>query len=449
MLHQQLALDWAARRTSIALFLEMRLGKTLVAIRWAARFAGPKLVVAPLGALHSWVDELLLERQHSYRLWSAASRHRIELPDNADSLPEWNLINPEGLLTRQKESLFPGQLPASHFGKYHWPTVILDESAKFKNPQATVTRIATRYLSRASQKAILSGLPNPESDLDFFEQFRFLMGSFLGHKNYWRFRAHRFHLVDRFNWQPRPGTRKAIQNAVHRDGLVRSRKDVGLGNQLIRSVRYVELPGKVRKAYQQAERLYAVGKTETRSSLTVFNWLQQLAGGYPKEPSFPGHEEKTRAVLDLATTDLRDQQFLVWFHYLREGKAVQQALRYIGIRAYRIRGATPIHTRHTLRQWFQAGDAQVLCVQYMCGRYGLDFSAASTSIFFSEPTSYDAAAQARERIAHPKKREPLFLLSLVAKDTIDEDVHWSLCLKKKRSRNMLAQIDKRIKARWR
>ncbi|MFH1394652.1 MAG: SNF2-related protein, partial [Candidatus Omnitrophota bacterium] len=58
--HQKRVLEWTSSRSKIALFLQMRLGKTLVAIRWVQLAETPikALVIAPLSVLHVWESEL-------------------------------------------------------------------------------------------------------------------------------------------------------------------------------------------------------------------------------------------------------------------------------------------------------------------------------------------------------------------------------------------------------
>ena len=152
--HQLDAIAYAFPRSKIALFMEMRLGKSLVAVRWAQRRGAKKvLVVAPLSSLGPWEEELYKERiprnQVHYLLGSKTKR--LQTSKNKEG---WFLVNYEGLRS------------CPEILKQNWKAVILDESTRIRNPKAQITRLLTNELFYVPNRCILSGLPNPESSMD-------------------------------------------------------------------------------------------------------------------------------------------------------------------------------------------------------------------------------------------------------------------------------------------
>ena len=66
-LNQKLAFNYACTVQNPALFMEMRLGKTLVAIRWTKyRNLWKNLIVGPYSVYKSWFDELVLEEEDKW-----------------------------------------------------------------------------------------------------------------------------------------------------------------------------------------------------------------------------------------------------------------------------------------------------------------------------------------------------------------------------------------------
>ena len=123
MPHQKSALTWARKFRRIALFLEMRLGKTLVAIRWAKHkpYKTKILVVAPLSVLPTWQEELVKEgvSPNDIQFIRGSLSERLKISSYVDG---WFLINYESL--RATPSL----------ASRRWTHMILDESMRIRNP---------------------------------------------------------------------------------------------------------------------------------------------------------------------------------------------------------------------------------------------------------------------------------------------------------------------------
>ncbi len=445
MTHQKHALRYARHSDRrVALFLEMRLGKTLVAIRWAQRLEGPILVVAPLSVLHAWERELKLEGERCVILIGTRKQREQLLTDAAiRGGIRWCLVNYECLFFPKKDNM-PAQ--PSKIARLPWSTVILDESALIRNPQAIRTKMCVNYLARSKHKAILSGLPNPEGVLDFFPQFQFLYGSFCGYSSFWHFRQARFQ-PDRFGhrWFTKRGTLRMIKQEVQSRAFIRTRKDVGLNNKHVTECRYVFLPAKISKAYEQIRKEFATGDVSTKWTVTKYMWLRQLASGLPKNPELPEHCEKIKEVVALLTGELKGQQVVIWHCFRREGLRMADALKRAKIKALWVHGDTPVTDRAKYRDRFTARKVRVMIMQVKCGQYGLDLSAASTAIYFSMPPSHDQFAQSKDRIEHPKKRDTLLSIFLLAKDTVDEDIYDALASKRWSSRSILGRLIDRLR----
>jgi len=185
--YQLEAFKYSMQTENPALFMEMRLGKTLVAIRRIKLYVpqDPKqglkvLIIAPNSTLTSWEDELTLEGigDPVHLAGKRADRlAKLVGPGN------WFLINPEGCIPI-KDNTASGvfcELLADH----PWDVVLLDESTFIKNPNTKITKFLLNNFRDVPHRWILTGTPNPEGPLDFFSQFKFLNNDETFKGNYW------------------------------------------------------------------------------------------------------------------------------------------------------------------------------------------------------------------------------------------------------------------------
>lgn len=438
----------------IALFHEMRLGKTLTTIRWASAIPGSRLVVAPLAVLYAWERELQMENIKPETL---DAEKRRELASDLDAFLEvsnqvqngdgWYLINYEGLIeTGNKTRRGKPKATPSMFAILKWQTIILDESACIRNPQAQRTKVCLEMGKVAKQRAVLSGLPNPEGPLDFFSQMQFVYRSFMGCSNYWEFRATHFILDEWGNAIPRLGATRLIRQAVRKKASVLSRKEVGLDNIPLVETRHVDFTPEHRKKYDLIERDFEFEGRETNWSVVKFNWMLQYTGGCPTEGT--GHALKLMELAYLLRSELKGQQFLVWYQFQREGDAIVDRLtnQFNRYKVGRIAGNVSLAKRKRFQRQLERGEIDGLVLQVGCARYGLDLSAASVAIYYTIPSSHDVYGQSRDRIVHPKKKEPLLLVHLLVRNTIDDDIFTVLQDKRTCSRTLFR---KRVLTRMR
>lgn len=436
MRHQKDALSYASNRRHVAFFMEMRLGKTLVSIRWAKKH-NRILVIAPLPVLPVWEEELDDENESHYTLLGTA-RDRYQQATTAPA--KWFIINFEGLRA------------AEQICNLKWDAVIVDESTRIRNPKAKITRIVTERFRHVKHKAILSGLPAPESPLDYFSQFKFLFDEWGGCYNYWQFRLRYFHqATTQWDWQPNKGTMQAIKTQVHEDAYVLTRKQAGIGSKKIYSKRYVGWSPEQRKAYKKVEQdweLRTDGKIRlTNYSIVTVQWLARLAGGISDEGSVLSNGKISELRSLLIDGELRDEQVVVWFRFNKELETTFEHMKtvYQLDSCAKITGRTKREERRSIISSFQKGQLRVLFLQIKVGKFGLNLASASTAIYYSNNYDSEDRAQSEERIISPKKVDPVLYIDLLTKGSIDEDVLSVLREKKVESRFFMV----RVMERWR
>lgn len=428
--HQEEALSYCLATPNPALFMEMRLGKTKVVIEWLRNVRGKILVVCPLSTVRSWKEELEAELEPSPALLLGTTKERMEAFSHRR---KWNLINFEGVV----------RCP-SLLSDYRWDAMVIDESTRIKNPKAVITKLLVKYSGNADRRCILSGNPDPEGPLDFYEQFNFLHGGFMGFKNFWSYRNIAFFpLAQNYKWTVKPSFRAKITAAVQSRAFIRSRKQVGLANEKFYETRYIKMEPEQKKMMEKLESEFVLETpTETKQTNWVpvkLAWMARLAGGYTDGKKW--FDSKFKELITLLCGELKNQRVVVWFRFNTELRRAETALKGIGVACASIDGTVDEADRADIRNRFRQAESglRVLLIQGQVGMFGIDLSSASTAIYFSNHYSNEIRTQSEDRIEHPLKKEPLLIIDLVTEDTIDEDVVAALRKKRKESESYLFQ----------
>ena len=442
--HQAEALIYAAGKKQIALYMEMRLGKTLVTIRWAKEHKGRKLVVAPVTALADWERELVSEGVPLTRIhWLTHNVKNKE--ETVNKYPQdWFLVNYQ---STPKAPLIPDG----------WETIIVDECTALRNPKAKFTKYAIRTLNDIPNRAILSGLPAPEASMDYFSQFCFLHGSFLGQGNFWAFRKKHFH-AGWSQWAliPNKGTLEMIKQEVHRLAFVRTRRQCKIGPKKVYQRRVIDMNPEQKKLYAQVEGKFDYKKNgewiTTKYSPVKFSWMSQIAGGF-----YPGKEEpslralsdtKFKELLYLLQGELQNEKVVVWFRFNVELYQAQLFLNSKGIKTKSVYGAVERKERAEASQEFKKDPKiQVMLAQVKCAKFSMDWSVASTAIYFSNSYAMEDRAQSEDRIIHPLNTGTALYIDLISRGTIDEDVVDILRDKNVNSRMFMRRLVERWEAK--
>lgn len=438
--HQQEALRYASTRDAIALFMEMRLGKTPVAIRWTkARRLRRVLLVAPLSTLLgslNWEGELRREDVVPVSLCRMPRAQRLP------SMRPWRLTN-GSLVRRWATGWFLVNYEAlrnqPEILDAPWDAIILDESTRIRSPKAQTTKLLLKRTAHIPNRAVLSGLPNPEDPMDYFCQFKFLHGHFMQSDNYWAFRQSKFHTGwTNWDWQPNKGTRDAIKEYVHKHGFVLTRKDAKVGSAKVRQQRTVELNRAQRLAIQQLRKEFAIGDVETKWVPVVHTWIAKIAGGFHPTTLDILSDAKIRMLEQLLMDDFRSEPVVVWYRFNHEMEAACAWLRKRNrkLKVKYLHGAMKDskRLRPLFQEQFQDGRLRVLMLQVKLGKYGWNLSRSSTAIYYSNSYEFEDRSQSEDRIIHLTKKRDCLYVDLVTEGTPDIEVVDSLADKRMTAR---------------
>lgn len=396
------------------------------------------LIVAPSSALGSWKTELLLESQKDFVYLMGSRKKRLALLEEDHT---WNLLNKEGYQA----------LP--EVANRKWDAVIADESTFLKNPKAKVTKFFLKHFRQVPHRWALTGLPNPESDLEFWTQLAWLDGRAFDCRSYWQFLTQFFEQrFLQYGWQPKVGTQSFIRREVGKRACILRRKDVDMDRPKIYETRSLELPADLKKIYKKAEQDFVL-ELDSKSKTTIYapvrtTWLRQLCGGFlDGKLVWPG---KVEEVVYLLRSELRNEKVIVWFDYNQELHAVEQALDKKGILSNAVTGKDSRKTRQWKFQDWRVNSIRILLVQQRIAQTGMDLSAADTNIYYSSPLGLHDRKQTEDRSIHPSKKTAVLYLDLVVKNSVEQDFHRALFDKSTRCeqtlrRAMLYNLNRRYK----
>ena len=417
--HQQMMLRYTFQRRHPVMFVDPRMGKSLVFIRRVQRYIpldpvkGKRiLVIAPNSALSSWTEELLFAGEPWYQILEGTRAERL---DKLHHACEWNFAHPDIHL----------HLPEiADTDIVNWDCVCLDESTSIKNFKSRRSRFWVNRFRDCPHRWVMTGTPNPEHLLEFWPQLAFCDGHAFGHRDYWQARQSMCVLVDH-DWVVKPSARAAVHQYVAQRAFVLRRSDVKLAPEKRYVVRRFELPTKLRKVYQKIEREFVLELDSTRTTTlwagARYTWMRQLAGGFVDRKLV--WDAKIRDVLHLLDTDYHSESVVIWAAYLDEIHAISAAVEAGGHTVATLTGRTAPAVRRELVVQFNAKQIQVLVVQHQVGEMGMRLSTADVAIYYSNPTGNLARQQTEDRIVHLNKLDrTLTFIDMVARDTVDQDV---------------------------
>ncbi len=419
--------------------MEMRLGKTLTAIRWARRSTlSPRkiLVVAPKTVLLSWEKELEEEGERYVSLvdYRVKERHAyMAEPYEMFSLANYETISK---LTLDKDCTWRLLL--------NFDLVILDESICIKNAGSKAAKVLLKASPHLKMRACLCGLVNPESWLEVWTQIAFANGGeWMGFDNFYAWRecyASNFG----YSWEISAKNQAAIKKEFHDSVFSLKRKDAGIRDIKIRQRREGTMGAYERRIYDSVETSWELPgegirdePNEAKFKLVVSSWLRRITGGVlPTSPLSYIPTWKLDETVEIVTKELPGESIVIWFAFNAELALVYAALKKAGVTVTWIVGASTQEERRDRIAAFQAKKVRVILVQQKCGQYGIDLAAADTAIYYSYDPSYNLRAQSEERIFKVGKPNDLLIIDLITKDTCDEEIS-ALVKDKKLNSNLL------------
>lgn len=325
--------------------------------------------------------------------------------------------------------------------KQNWDCIICDESQKIKTPGGKTSKFISTLGKRAAHRYCLTGTPMGGSPLDIYAQYRFMAPEVFG-TSFAAFRA-RYAICDDYGRPQQFINQDELNRKIYSKAYrVRSADVLDLPEKNVIN-KYFDLSPKGAKAYSdlksELSAKFESGDIQVNNTLTQLLRLQQLTSGYlpiidseteltTKERVDTGKEELLTELFEGVDDN---EPFVVFCRFSLDIEIVHQVAASLGRASLELSGK-----RNDLMAW-QAGAAPILAVQIQSGGAGINLTRAHYCAYYSigyiSPADYE---QSLFRLWRPGAKGHVTIYHLLANNTVDTQVMWSL----EKKRNIIEDI---------
>jgi len=462
--HQRDVLEETWELTEHALFLEMGCGKSKIlldniAILYGQGKVDSALIVAPKGVYDNWVVGEIPAHLPDYisaRVfkWSPVETKKNQALRKKALEQTFDLVflimNVEALSTKK------GTKFAFEFLFHKKVLFAIDESTTIKSPKANRTKNIVRLSKYAEYRRILTGAPVTRSPLDLYTQCEFLDPALLGYGSFYSFRARYAEMVSRTT-----GGRTFKQVIGYKrldelNDLLKSfssrvlKKDCLDLPDKVYITRKIEMTPEQKKTYNEIKK-YAISdlyneqkerqQVSVTSVLTKLLRLHQISCGFTTTDSKENIALKSKRLEELMNVlEEVEGKAIIWANYRydikRIIKTIQETYGKNAVGSYY--GDTSDINRALYLKQFQDLESPLrfLVGNTQTGGYGINLTAASTVIYYSNNFDLEKRLQSEDRAHRIGQVNKVTYVDIICKDTVDEKIVASLLAKQ----NIAAQV---------
>lgn len=429
-----------------AIFHEQGLGKTKIAIDlllyWLAETSiDTVMIVTKKQLVQNWIREF--------------KNHTAIKPAVLDTNKQSNFYvftGPARVVVTNFEVLVSEFDQVKLFLETRNVAIIIDESAKLKNPDAKLTKTFFELSTLFKKRVIMTGTPVANRPYDIWAQIFFLdQGKSLG-TDFKSFKKET-DLSNKLSRDEDLQNRfEDVVSSIHfkiKDFSVRETKNSGI----------IELPDKVyvretvdfaaeqKALYDRVREELKIevvkngGLVEDDSSAIVKRLLRlvQITSN-PRlvDDSFAGESAK-EAVLDRLIQEIlaSGEKCIVWSSFIENVNYFCK--KYADLGSVKIHGGMNMADRNRSVERFYTDDYRVLFATPASAKEGLTLTVANHVIFYDRGFSLDDYLQAQDRIHRISQKKTCYIHNIIMNESIDEWV--DLLLKSKQNAAFLAQGD--------
>ncbi len=416
--YQRRAVDFIVDTGRCSAWLDLGLGKTITTLTalvdwFDAAIARRALVVAPLRVAQTvWAEEAA-SWEHTRGLTVAkalgTARARLAAVDAGADVTVINRENLPWLVRTLKEARRP------------WPfdTVIIDEASSFKNRTTVRWRALKAALPKIDRIVLLTATPASNGLLDLWAQQYLVDGGAALGKTLTGYR-NRYFVSDYmgWSWEPREGAADRIHERLAPTVLSMAAEDWLEVPELVDLVVELEMPAKLRKAYDRFRKdavLELDGElVEATSAGVLANKLLQFTAGatYLEDGGWAHiHDLKLDALADLVDEN-QGEPVMVAYRYRSDLERLQA----------RFPEAVDVRRPDAIDAW-NRGELPMLLAHPASAGHGLNLQAGgSILVWFGLDWSLELYQQTIGRLHRQGQARPVRNVRLIIKDTFDRRV---------------------------
>ena len=445
-IYQKQAVDFAKDLQYAAIFHEQGLGKTKIALDIALYWLSKKdidtvLIVTKKGLVKNWQEET---KTHSYLHTKVLDNNRNSNFYVFNSATKLIITNFETIsLEKPRFKLF---LKSRNVG------IIIDESAKLKNPESKLAQDFFELSPLFLKKVIMTGTPVANRPYDIWSQIYFLdNGNSLGkdfkkfkkqadlsnklaedakeRENFENFVSSIYEKINKFTIRETKKTAKlSLPDKVYHDiwtMFTAKQKEMydELKNKLIIEIKN-EKNKKIDDASPILKRILRL--EQITSNPKILNEDADFISG------------KEIELISLVKEIInRGEKVIIWTNYIYNVDYFCKKLEKYN--PVKISGRMTTEERNASVKKFKKEDAKVLIATPQSAKEGLTLTVANNAIFYDRGFSLDDYLQAQDRIHRISQTKECNIYNIMIRGSIDEWIHKLLLSKEKAA--SLAQND--------
>ena len=443
--YQQYATDFIIKNPTAAVFLEMGLGKSVIALTailelCLERFEISRvLVIAPLRvARDTWPAEIqkwdhLKDLTYSVAVGTASER-RAALRQKTFV----HIINRENVQWLIEDSGIPWQ----------YDMVVIDELSSFKSHQSKRFKSLMKARPGVRRMVGLTGTPSSNGLMDLWSEFRVLdmgkrLGRFITHYREQFFEPDRRNGMQVFSYRPRTGAEREIYRRIGDITISMRSADYLKMPECVMNTVPVKLDSTEYEVYEEMESKMVTEldgvEIDAVNAAALTGKLCQLASGAiytPDGDTVFFHERKLDALEDLIE-GANGKPVLVAYWYKHDLARIQERFK-----------VRELKSSKDITDW-NAGKIPVAVIHPASAGHGLNLQAGgSTLIWFGLTWSLELYQQTNARLwRQGQQAETVVIHHIITRGTVDEDVMQSLSEKDRSQAALMRAVRARVEAR--
>ena len=443
--YQQYATDFIIKNPTAAVFLEMGLGKSVIALTailelCLERFEISRvLVIAPLRvARDTWPAEIqkwdhLKDLTYSVAVGTANER-RAALRQKTFI----HIINRENVQWLIEDSGIPWQ----------YDMVVIDELSSFKSHQSKRFKSLMKARPGVRRMVGLTGTPSSNGLMDLWAEFRVLdmgkrLGRFITHYREQFFEPDRRNGMQVFSYRPRAGAEREIYRRIGDITISMRSADYLKMPECVMNTVPVKLDSTEYEVYEEMESKMVTEldgvEIDAVNAAALTGKLCQLANGAiytPDGNTVFFHERKLDALEDLIE-GANGKPVLVAYWYKHDLARIQERFK-----------VRELKSSKDITDW-NAGKIPVAVIHPASAGHGLNLQAGgSTLIWFGLTWSLELYQQTNARLwRQGQQAETVVIHHIITRGTVDEDVMQSLSEKDRSQAALMRAVRARVEAR--
>lgn len=433
--YQQYAIQHIETHKEAALFLDMGLGKTVIALSaiWDLAFdffeVSKVLVVAPLRvARDTWPAEIEKWEHLKYMTYSVVVGTEEERRQALLKKALVYIINRENVDWLVSKSGVP----------FRFDMVVIDELSSFKSHTSKRFKSFLKVRPRIKRIVGLTGTPSGNGLMDLWAEFRLLdmgkrLGRYISHYREAFFEPDKRNQMMVFSYKPRPGAAKEIYQLIGDMTISMKSLDFLPMPKLIMNEVHVKLSPAERKVYDELRKKMALSiegkEIDAANAAALSGKLLQMANGAVYDDDHKPiriHDRKLDALEDLVEA-ANGKPILIAYWFKHDLARMKERLSIREIRFSK-----------DITDWNE-GKIPVAAIHPASAGHGLNLQAGgSVLIWFGLTWSLELYQQTNARLWRQGQKNMVIIHHIVTKGTIDEQVMRAL---KRKDRTQEALID--------